>query len=131
MELTSIIKQYQPAFLEKYAARLLPAQNQAIHAILRCRTPDSGELYIHCTQCEEAHWKPMSCGHRSCPKCQNHEASQWLERQQAKLLPVEYFSSGSLLLVWQPSLCQKDCDHLYGITRKSFIPLCFSVSSVH
>jgi hypothetical protein len=24
-------------------------------------------------------------------QCQNHEASQWLDRQQAKLLPVEYF----------------------------------------
>ncbi len=91
MELTSIIEQYQPAFLEKYGSSLLPVQHQAIHAIQRCRTPDSGELYIHCTQCEQAHWKPMSCGHRSCPKCQNHEASQWLERQQAKLLPVEYF----------------------------------------
>jgi len=30
-------------------------------------------------------------GHRSCPKCQNHEASQWIDRQQAKLLPVQYF----------------------------------------
>ena len=91
MKLTSIIEQYQPAFLTKYGTSLLATQFQAIHAIQRCRTPDSGELYIHCTQCEEAHWKPMSCGHRSCPKCQNHEASQWLERQQAKLLPVEYF----------------------------------------
>jgi len=27
----------------------------------------------------------------SCPQCQNHEASIWLDRQQAKLLPVEYF----------------------------------------
>jgi Zn finger protein HypA/HybF involved in hydrogenase expression len=91
MELAAIIKQYQSSFLEKYQASLFPGQIQAIHAIQRCRTPDSGELYIQCTQCEQAHWKPMSCGHRSCPKCQNHEASQWLERQQAKLLPVEYF----------------------------------------
>lgn len=91
MELASIIDQYKPVFLEKYAARSLQGQIQAMDALQRCRTPDSGELYVHCTQCEEAHWKPMSCGHRSCPKCQNHEASQWLERQQAKLLPVEYF----------------------------------------
>ncbi|TYT73674.1 IS91 family transposase, partial [Desulfobotulus mexicanus] len=31
------------------------------------------------------------CGHRNCPQCQHHEASQWIERQQEKLLPVEYF----------------------------------------
>ena len=36
---------------------------------------------------------PVPCGHRSCPQCQNHEASLWLDRQQAKLLPVEYFMS--------------------------------------
>jgi hypothetical protein len=29
--------------------------------------------------------------HRNCPQCQNHEATQWIERQQAKLLPVAYF----------------------------------------
>ncbi len=77
--------------MKKYGDSLLPVQTQAINAILRCRTPDSGELYVQCTECDEAHWRPLSCGHRSCPKCQNHEASQWLDRQHKKLLPVEYF----------------------------------------
>ncbi len=91
MELEPIINQYKSSFLAQYGTGLLPNQLQAIHALQRCRTPDSGEMYLQCTHCNEAHWHPMSCGHRSCPKCQNHEASQWLERQQAKLLPVEYF----------------------------------------
>jgi len=52
---------------------------------------DSGELYVQCPECTHAEWRPLSCGHRSCPKCQNHEASQWIDRQQAKLLPVHYF----------------------------------------
>lgn len=91
MELALIIDQYKSAFLTKYGNRIQQGQIQAINAVQRCRTPDSGELYVQCTQCEQAHWQPMSCGHRSCPKCQNHEVSQWLERQQTKLLPVEYF----------------------------------------
>ncbi|MCU7837584.1 MAG: transposase [gamma proteobacterium symbiont of Taylorina sp.] len=91
MELDTIINQYKSSFLAQYGSNLLPEQLQAIHALQRCRTPDSGEIYVQYTQCNEAHWRPMSCGHRSCPKCQNFEASQWLERQQAKLLPVEYF----------------------------------------
>jgi len=91
MELDTIINQYKSSFLAQYGSNLLPEQLQAMHALQRCRTPDSGEIYVQCTQCDEAHWRPMSCGHRSCPKCQNFEASQWLERQQAKLLPVEYF----------------------------------------
>jgi hypothetical protein len=57
----------------------------------RCRTPDSGEIYVHCSECDQAEWRPMSCGHRNCPKCQNYETSQWLDRQRSKLLPVEYF----------------------------------------
>jgi len=46
---------------------------------------------LRCTECAEPLRQHRSCGHRSCPQCQNHEASRWLERQQAKLLPVEYF----------------------------------------
>lgn len=91
MELDTIISQYKSAFLQQYRTRLLPGQLQAISALQRCRTPGSGELYVQCTHCDEAHWHPMSCGHRSCPKCQNHEVTKWLKRQQAKLLPVEYF----------------------------------------
>jgi Putative transposase/Transposase zinc-binding domain len=91
VDLVSIIEQFQDAFVAKYADRLLPGHLNALAAILRCRTPDSGELHVRCTECGQAEWRPLSCGHRSCPKCQNHEASQWLDRQQAKLLPVSYF----------------------------------------
>ncbi len=33
----------------------------------------------------------LNHGYRSCNRCQNHATSQWLNRQNAKLLPVEYF----------------------------------------
>ena len=48
-------------------------------------------MRLACRECPEQRDYPLSCGHRSCPRCQNHEASRWLARQQAKLLPVEYF----------------------------------------
>lgn len=107
MEIKSIIQQYKPAFIKQYGDRLLPSQLRAINAIQRCRTPRSGELYIQCRQCEHAHWTPLSCGHRNCPICQNHEVTQWLNRQQNKLLPVEYFMATFTLpsqlreLTWQ------------------------------
>jgi len=91
MEMASIINQYYDAFIAKYAKTLLPGHLKALNAIRRCRTPDSGELYVQCPDCNHAEWRPMSCGHRSCPKCQNHEVSQWIDRQQGKLLPVAYF----------------------------------------
>jgi hypothetical protein len=91
MQLASLVHQYLVAFKSKYAAQLLPSHLRAIGAIRRCRTPDSGQMLLHCSECKGQFRHPLSCGHRSCPQCQNHEASQWLDRQQAKLLPVEYF----------------------------------------
>ncbi len=91
MELTSIINQYYDAFLTRHGDTVLPGHLKAIQAIRRCRTPDSGQLYVQCPHCGHGQWRPLSCGHRSCPQCQNHEATQWIDRQQAKLLPVPYF----------------------------------------
>ena len=91
MELAHLIHQYLPACKNKYTNRLLPGHFAAIAALLRCRTPDAGQIQLRCTDCPERLQYPRSCGHRSCPRCQNHEASLWLDRQRAKLLPVEYF----------------------------------------
>ena len=90
MPLASLVHQYLAAFKAKYAAQLLPSHLSGLDAIRRCRTPDAGEIVLRCTECAEPLRQHRSCGHRSCPQCQNHEASRWLERQQAKLLPVEY-----------------------------------------
>ena len=89
--MASVINQYYDAFTDKYAKTLLPGHLKALNAMRRCRTPDSGEIYVRCPECGHGELRPMSCGHRSCPKCQNHETSQWIDRQQAKLLPVQYF----------------------------------------
>ena len=91
MELASLIHQYHDDLHSKYGSQLLPGHLAAIGAIMRCRTPEAGELFVQCSDCGHTEWRPRSCGHRSCPQCQNHEASVWLDRQQAKLLPVEYF----------------------------------------
>ena len=91
MELAAIINQYRDAFMDKYGHTALPGQLKAMDAISRCRTPDSGELYVKCPDCRHAEWRPLSCGHRSCPKCQNHDTSRWIDRQTDKLLPVQYY----------------------------------------
>jgi hypothetical protein len=91
MHLASILDQYHDAFQAKYGSQLLPGHLRAIDAIGRCRTPDAGQLFVQCPSCRHSTWQPLSCGHRNCPQCQNHEASLWLDRQQAKLLPVAYF----------------------------------------
>jgi len=91
MELASLIQQYLPALKARHSDLLLPGHLNAITAMLCCRTVNAGQIQLHCTHCASQTMQPRSCGHRSCPKCQNHEASLWLDRQRAKLLPVEYF----------------------------------------
>ena len=76
MKLASIIHQYLPAFTSDYADRLLPGHLKAIGAMLSCRTLEAGEIRLRCTECAEQVLRPHSCGHRSCPQCQNHEASR-------------------------------------------------------
>jgi hypothetical protein len=48
-------------------------------------------MQVQCEQCLDTEYIPHSCGHRSCPHCQAHESQQWIERQQAKKLPCDYF----------------------------------------
>lgn len=91
MEIASIVNDYYNTFIEKHGAAALPGHLKALNAIRRCRTPDSGQVYVKCPDCHHSEWRPVSCGHRNCPQCQNHESSQWIDRQQNKLLPVQYF----------------------------------------
>jgi len=91
MEMASIIDQYYSAYLHKHGQKALPSHLKTLSAIRRCRTPNSGELFVKCPECNHSEWRPLSCGNRHCPKCQNHTASQWIDKQQMKLLPVPYF----------------------------------------
>lgn len=91
MQMATLFRQYQQPFETKYADRILPSHRRAIAAIIRCRTPEAGTIHSHCTSCDKSEWHACSCGHRSCPQCQNHEVSCWLDRQREKLLPIDYF----------------------------------------
>jgi hypothetical protein len=91
MELAKILHQYREPFMRKYEDLLSSDQIKAFNAILTCRTIESGEVAVSCARCSHIEWKPLSCGNRNCPKCQNHNTSQWIDRQINKLLPVRYF----------------------------------------
>jgi len=91
MELLPILERYQTRFRAHYNDRLTRDQRRALDAMLDCRTARFGEMQLHCPACQHHHSAFHACGHRSCPRCQQHDTAQWLERQQRKLLPVNYF----------------------------------------
>ena len=91
LRLADLVREGLPELNAQYGAALTDAQRHALRAILGCRTGAFGERVLHCPHCNQHLHSPRSCGHRSCPTCQQHAVSAWLARQQAKLLPVGYF----------------------------------------
>jgi len=89
--LAELFEAGESALMATYGARMHPRQRQAMAAIRACRSGALGEIGWRCPDCTAQRHTPRSCGHRSCPACQNHSTSQWLDRQRRKLLPVDYF----------------------------------------
>lgn len=88
--LAQVLRRHWPAYERKYRARLLPSHRRAVSAIVSCRTPALGAQLYRC-DCGREHYAYHSCNHRACPKCGHADATQWLERQRRKLLPVPYY----------------------------------------
>lgn len=91
IRLSSIVRQHEQAFRSAYQHKLTSEHYHALSSLLKCRTPACGEMQYRCEPCDRQKTFCHSCGHRSCPKCQHLTNSQWLARQQQKLLPVNYF----------------------------------------
>ncbi len=91
MRLAELIEEFGDRLRKTYGKSILPSHEKAMAAIVACRTSEAGTVIVHCPNCHCDGEHPKSCGHRSCPTCQNHETGVWLNRQLNKLLPVPYF----------------------------------------
>ncbi len=89
--LAEIVSQVGDAYRTEFAAQLLPSHQQALRAIEQCRTEALGGHVYYCHTCDETHYHYHSCRNRHCPQCQFQAGEQWLQRQQARLLPTHYF----------------------------------------
>ena len=90
-ELAEIFQQDGAAYRAKYEQRMPASHKVAMRAIEQCRTEQLGGHVDTCEQCQVSQYSYHSCGNRHCPKCQSQAGRQWLERQQALLLPTPYF----------------------------------------
>ena len=71
--------------------RLSPHQWKTVRALAACRTGALGGQLFVCRACQREHFVAHSCRNRHCPQCQGSLAAQWLEEQEAALLPIPYF----------------------------------------
>lgn len=91
IRIASIIQQFGNEFKQQYKSQLLPSHYKALSAMEDCRSNHRPKIMMQCDECSHQALVPHSCGHRHCPHCQNHETQQWIERQQQKQVPADYF----------------------------------------
>ncbi len=91
--ISTIINTFKQDFLEQYKDSILPSHQKALWAMEECRQAHGPHMLAQCTNhdCGQRRYISHSCGHRSCPHCQNHESQQWIEKQLDKHLPAEYY----------------------------------------
>lgn len=87
----SLLRQYQQEFEQQYSNQLNHNMHNAMYAMLSCQTEQQASVKWCCSHCPHVEQHPVSCGHRHCPQCQHQTTSDWLMRQQQKLLPTHYF----------------------------------------
>ena len=91
IRLADVISLHRNDLITQYTDQLLPSHHRALDAIVQCRTSAIGTTTWRCDNCRHVKTIALSCGNRHCPTCQNHESTDWLDRQIDKSLPVEYF----------------------------------------
>ena len=89
--LATILRDQHADFIRDYGAQMHTVHHRAIEHILACHTAQCGEIHSHCQDCQQDTVQYCSCGDRFCPACQHNANSDWLARQQQKLLPVHYY----------------------------------------
>lgn len=91
--LSSVIEKFEAKYLDRYKTTILPSHRNALRAMKICRKDHGPLMLAQCTnkKCLKHRYIPHSCGHRSCPHCQNHEGWQWIENQLDKQLPTQYY----------------------------------------
>ena len=91
LEVADIFRLHGPDYRAHFANRMLPSHLRAMQDIETCRTATLGGQLYYCLQCDEQRYSYHSCKNRHCPKCQNDQANDWLEKQQSLLLPTHHF----------------------------------------
>ena len=90
LELADILRDYTPAFLERYGDTVSAEQSRVLHDLVCCRTAVLGGHLEECDQCGHQRIAYNSCRNRHCPKCQAAAGpSGWTSA--LELLPVPYF----------------------------------------
>ena len=89
--LADVLRRHWPEYQRRFQQQILPSHRRAVQCILDCRTAALGGEVYRCGDCRRDHFVHHSCHHRACPQCGQARATEWIEKQKLKLLPVAYY----------------------------------------
>ena len=90
-QIQQIFLDHGAAYIDSFGGNMPQNHRKVIRAIRECRSGKRGHHIFSCSACGRQHVSKSSCGNRHCPVCQNDKASQWIYKQQLRLLPCTYF----------------------------------------
>jgi hypothetical protein len=100
---------------------LTPWQLKAMADIEHCRTAYFGGHLERCDCCGHEHYSYHSCRNRHCPKCHGEQTEAWLEKQQARLLPVAYYLLTFTLPASLRALARSHPREIYNLLIKAAV----------
>ena len=89
VEVADVLKVSQQGLETKY--NLCSTQQNALDALIRCRTRHNGGHMSYCSKCGHKEQSYNSCRNRHCPKCQFIKQEQWVDKLKSRLMPGRYF----------------------------------------
>ena len=105
--MADILNQYGQAYIDKFEKNLLPSHRRAINDIRNCRTEALGGQVYKCPDHQQFKYKYHSCYNRHCTQCQNEQATEWLAKEQKRLINLPYFLITFTLTMYSLNTCLK------------------------
>lgn len=118
LTLADLLAEHWQSYAHKHREQLSAAHYRAVRSVLSCRTAELGGRLYRCGDCHKSHFAYHSCNHRSCPQCGALDQQIWTAKQEARLLPVEYFMVTFTIPSELRSLCLGFPDELYNLMIK-------------
>jgi hypothetical protein len=118
LTLVDLLTEHWPSYASKHNEQLSFDHFRAVRSVLACRTAKLGGRLYDCEDCHTKHFAYHSCNHRSCPQCGALDQQIWTAKQEARLLPAEYFMVTFTIASELWPLCLYFPDELYDIILK-------------
>ena len=90
--LVQAFERFSGPYFEKYQESMLTSHLKALSNISQCRTEAYGQWVNACTSCglvaEEVNG---ACRNRACPKCNNSQTEEWIDKAKSRLPSTSYY----------------------------------------